>query len=115
MKAFALAVFVLVASTASAQDTAFRASMVAAVAAHGADLATTENCLGAGRCRELNKFLLRFDQPGVFGAVKMGVAALSLWGVAKLHDSHPKIAQIVNWSTAAVFTGIAVHNTRVGQ
>ncbi len=115
MKAFALAVFVLIASSASAQDTAFRASMVAAIAAHGADLATTENCLGAGRCTEMNQFLLRFQQPGVFGAVKMGIAALQLWGVAKLHETHPVIAQIANWSTAGIFAGIAVHNARVSR
>ena len=101
------------ARSASGQDNAFRASLVAVVAAHGADLATTEHCLGSGRCRELNTFLLRFDQPAVFGAVKMAVAGLSLWGTAKLRESHPKLAIVVNVGMAGAFGAIAIHNARV--
>jgi hypothetical protein len=108
-----LLIALLVASTASAEDRIFRVSMVAAMAAHGADLASTEWCLGAGTCRETNRVLGRFStQPATFGAVKIGVAALSLWGTAKLHESHPKIAIALNLGVAAFFTGIAVHNTR---
>ena len=100
-------------TTVQAQDTLFRASLVAAVAAHGADLATTEYCLGAGKCREANPFLLRFDQPAVFGAVKMGVAAVGLWGTAKLNDAgHKRWAVLVNLAQAGAFTAVAVHNAR---
>ena len=104
------------ASTARAQekpDIPFRISLVAAVAAHGADLATTEYCLGAGKCFEANPWLTRFStQPGVFGATKMGIAALSLWGVAKLHESNRTLAIIVNFAVTGAFTAIAIHNTR---
>ena len=96
-------------------DSVFRASLVAAIAAHGADLATTEFCLGAKRCMEQNKFLARFDQPAVFGAVKMGLAGLQLWGTAKLHERNRTLAILVNIASTAVYTGIAIHNTRQGQ
>lgn len=102
-------------TSASAEDRLFRISLVAAMAAHGADLASTENCLGAGRCRELNPFLARFDQPAVFGAAKIGVAALSLWGLAKLHETHPKLATISSFAMAGAFAGIAVHNAKVSR
>ena len=98
-------------STARAQekpDIPFRISLVAAVAAHGADLATTEFCLGARKCTEA-----RFStQPGVFGATKMGIAALSLWGVAKIHESNRIVAIIVNVAMTGAFSAIAAHNTR---
>ncbi len=109
-----LILLLLCASTARAQSqTAFRASLVAAVAAHGADLAATENCIGAGRCTELNPFLLRFAQPGVFGAVKMGVAGLSLWATAKIYESHPTLAVWLNVAQCAGFSAIAIRNARV--
>jgi hypothetical protein len=104
------------ASSARAQDSPdipFRISLVAAIAAHGADLATTEYCLGAKRCTEVNPWLTRFStQPGVFGATKMGIAALSLWAVAKVRESHRPLAIIINFGMAAGFTAIAIHNTR---
>ena len=94
-------------------DIPFRISLVAAVSAHGADLATTEYCLGAKRCTEINPWLTRFStQPGVFGATKMGIAALSLWGVAKIRESNRPLAIIVNFGMAAGFTAIAIHNSR---
>lgn len=88
-------------------------TMVSAIAAHGADLASTENCLGAGRCRELNPWLARFEQPAIFGAAKMGVAAGSLWGTAKFAESHPKLAVLANVAVSVTFSGIAIHNARV--
>jgi len=104
------------AHTAHAQDTAFRVSLVAAIAAHGADLAGTEHCLGAGRCTELNPWLARFNQPGMFGASKMAVAALSLWGTTKLKDAgHPKLAIAANVGQAISFSLIAWHNARVSR
>jgi len=105
---------ILSASTAHAEeDRLFRVSLVAAMAAHGADLASTEFCLGEGTCRETNKALARFStQPATFGAVKMGIAALSLWGTAKLHDNHPKLATAINFGVTAFFSGVAVYNGR---
>jgi len=88
-------------------------SMVTAIAAHGADLASTEHCLGANRCREMNPWLARFDQPAIFGAAKMGIAAGSLWGTSLLAREHPKLAVAVNLAMTGAFAGIAVHNAKV--
>jgi hypothetical protein len=116
MKALLAVLCLLYAVPVAAQDTAFRASMVAAIAAHGADLSSTEHCLGAGRCTELNPWLARFDQPAVFGAAKMAVAGLSLWGTAKLKDAgHPKLAIAANVGQAIGFSLIAWHNARVSR
>jgi len=101
MKSIAVCMLILCvcASSARAQDSPdvpFRISLVAAVAAHGADLATTEYCLGARRCTEINPWLTRFStQPGVFGATKMGIA----------------VAIIINSGMAAGFTAIAIDNS----
>ena len=104
------------ATSARAQDSPdvpFRISLIAAVSAHGADLATTEYCLGAGKCTEANPWLARFSaQPGVFGATKMAIAGLSLWGVAQIRESHRTLAILINYGMTAAFTAIAVHNTR---
>jgi hypothetical protein len=118
MKHFGVCVLLMLACASSmhAQDSPdipFRISLVAAIAAHGADLATTEYCLGAKRCTEVNPWLTRFStQPGVFGATKMGIAALSLWAVAKVRESNRPLAIIINVGMAAGFTAIAIHNTR---
>ncbi len=114
MRALIVLVALLVASSASAQDQIFRASLASAVVAHAMDLATTEHCLGAKTCTETNAALSRFTtQPIAYAGVKMGVAALSLWGTAKLHETHPKLATAINLGVTALFTGVAVHNTRV--
>ena len=97
-----------------AQGPVYKTSLVAAIAAHGADLATTENCLGSGRCRELNPWLARYDNPATFGAVKMGVASVGLLLTHKLHQNHPKLATLINFGVAAAYSGIAYHNSRVG-
>lgn len=129
MRILIVLVVLLSASSASAQftheanrfyepkpDIAFRISLVAAVAAHGADLATTEFGLGTGRVREINPWLTRFStQPAVFGATKMGIAAFGLWGTAKLHETHPRWALVANLAQTAAFSAIAVHNTRVSR
>ena len=88
-------------------------SFVVALAAHGADLASTEHCLGAGRCRELNPWLARFNTPATFGAAKMGVAGASELWLYELAQEHPKIAFWTNLAIGATFTGIAAHNARV--
>ena len=110
-----LVLVMLWAMPVQAQDTAFRASMVAAVAAHGADLGSTMHCLGSGRCREMNPLLARFEQPAVFGAVKMSVVGLQLWALAKLHERHPRWAIGLNLLSAGAFSAIAYHNTQVAR
>ena len=112
-----LVALVLVAAPVSAQtSTPFRLSAAALIAAHGADLATTEHCLGSGRCHETNPALRLFTtSPGVFGAVKMGLAAVTVLGTVRLHKNHPKLATALNCGMMALFGGIAVHNARVGS
>lgn len=102
-------------SPARAQEhqTAVRASMVAAIVAHSMDLAETEHCLGAHKCTEMNPFLVRFTSPSGFAVAKMGVASLTLWGVAKIAELKPRLAILVNCVTAGAFAGIAVHNAKV--
>lgn len=87
-------------------------SFVFAVGAHGADLASTEYCLGKGSCTEMNKFLARFNQPAVFGGAKMGVAAGSEVLIYDLSKEHPKLAFLSNMIVGSVFTAIAVHNSQ---
>jgi hypothetical protein len=91
----------------------YKFSLVLVMAAHGADLASTEHCLGAGRCREMNPLLVRFDQPVAFGAAKMGVAGVSVLAVDRLHKTHPKLAVIVNLGIASAFGAIAARNARI--
>ena len=90
-------------------------SFVLAIAGHGADLASTEHCLGSGRCRELNPWLARFENPGVFGAAKMGVAGVSEVWLYDLSKSHPNIAFWSNLAIGATFSAIAAHNARVSK
>lgn len=94
--------------------TLFRGSMAAVVLAHSFDLALTVDCRARGRCREVNPWLARYERAAPFTLAKMGVATGTLWGVAKLHEHYPKAAIAVNVATAAVFSGIAWHNARVG-
>ena len=106
---------ILLATPVAAQDTLFRASLVSAVIAHSADLAETQRCLGSGRCRETNPWLLRFDSPSGFAVAKMGVASATLWATAKIHETHPRLAILANLGQTVAFSWIAVHNARQGR
>lgn len=102
------------ASQASAQEAPrlYKFSFATAVVAHSADLSTTEFCLGAHRCKEANPFLAPFsDRPLVFGAVKMGGAALQLWAISRIQNK--RVATIANVVVTGVFTGIALRNARL--
>lgn len=111
-----LVVFVLlIAHAASAEDKLFRATLVSAVVAHGMDLAETQRCLGAGRCRELNPWLARVESPSGFAIAKMGLASGTLWATAKLHELHPRLAILANVAQTVTFSWIAVRNARVGR
>jgi hypothetical protein len=87
-------------------------SFIVAIAGHGGDLASTEHCLGAGRCRELNPWLARFNDPAAFGAAKMGVAGVSEVWLYDLSKSHPKLAFVANIAIGATFSAIAMHNSQ---
>lgn len=94
-------------------DPLYRVSQVTAIAAHGADLAETEHCLGSGRCVEMNPWLARFKDPSAFGAAKMGVAALGLWATDKIPNRVVRI--VVNFGVASAYFSIAAHNSRVSR
>ena len=125
-------VLLLVPRAVHAEDKLFRVSMVTAMTAHATDMGGTLYCLGRAyqseedarlggtsiryNCRETNPILGRWSaQPAAFAAIQMGVAALQLLAVAKLHENHRKTAIAINFATTAFFIGVAVHNTRVSQ
>lgn len=89
----------------------YRASQLAAGAAHGADLATTEYCLGAATCRETNAALIRFsNNPLKFGVFKAGIATAGLIATDKI--ANRKLGAIVNYAVAGFFFTIAARNTQ---
>lgn len=90
-------------------------TLVTSLAAHGADLATTEHCLGAGTCHETNPILARFDQPFAFGAGQMGIVGIERLAVAKVEEKHPKWALVLNLVVTGAYSGIALHNAKVGK
>jgi hypothetical protein len=116
--AIILAGIVLIASCqpASAQglDTVYTVSEWAVLTAHSMDVASTQRCLGAGRCTELNPLLARYESPVTFTAAKFGLAAAQLWATRRMKRTHPKIATVANFAIAAAFTSIAIRNVRIG-
>ena len=90
-------------------------TLIASLAAHGADLAETEHCLGAGKCHEMNPALARFHSPSAFGAAKIGVASLGAFGSMKLQENHPKLAILLNVSVTGAYSYIAYHNSVIGR
>lgn len=120
MRYIASILFAVMLSSASVAhaDGLYKTSLVLNVAAHGADLATTEYCLGAKKCVEMNAALARFEQPAVFGSVKMGVAAGSMLLAHKIYGDGTsrkrRWASIAfNFASASAFFTIAAHNARV--
>lgn len=111
-----LALVLAVASPASAQglDTVYTVSEWAVLTGHAMDLASTQRCLGAGRCTELNPLLARYESPVTFTAAKFGLAAAQLWATRRMKRTHPKIATVANFAIAAGFTALAIRNTRIG-
>ena len=97
-----------------------KASFVFAIAGHGADLASTEHCLGAGKCREANPWLARYDSPVRFGVAKMLVAGGSEWGlyeyVKPRGDGKDKrraiVGVVMNGALGATFLSIGMRNAR---
>lgn len=113
MKALLLVLFVCVAVPAHAEDRLLRISEAVAIIGHGADLASTQHCLGAGRCRELNPWLARYNNPVGFAVAKMGVASVGLWATSKIPNK--TLAAIVNFGVGSAFLAIAVRNSQVAR
>lgn len=112
IEAVAVFAFLLfVAAPISAQDRIFHVSRIALLAGTGADLATTSYCLGARTCRELNPLLAPIRHPIALGATKMGIAGAQLLLVAKVHQTHPKLATALNLASASLYFWVAARNT----
>ncbi len=92
-------------------DTLFNLSAAVAVVGHGADLATTQRCLGEGRCVEVNPWLLRYQQPVPFAVAKMSVATVGIWAASKIPNR--KLGALVNFAVGSGFLALAAHNEKV--
>lgn len=90
-------------------------TFVFAIAGHGADLASTEHCLGARTCTELNPWLVRYSNPVAFGISKMAVAGISEVFLYKYSKTHPKVAGAINLLVGSTFTAIAIRNTHAAS
>lgn len=98
---------------ARADETVYRISEAVAVIGHGADLGSTQRCLGSGRCKELNPWLVRFNEPLTFAVAKMSVASIGIWAASKIPNK--TLGAIVNFGVGSAFLAIAVRNTQVGK
>jgi hypothetical protein len=97
-------------------DRIYTVSEWAVLAGHGMDIASTQRCLGAGRCRELNPWLARLDNPVGFTAAKFGLAAAQLIVTRRMKAAgHPKWAAVTNYAIAAGFAALAIRNERIGR
>lgn len=105
----------LMAAPVAAEDRPlwYDASEAVAVIGHSVDLAATQNCLGAGRCRELNPWLGRYDNPVAFAAAKMTVASVGLWVARKIPNK--TLGAMVNYGIGAAFVAIGARNERIGR
>ncbi len=111
----AFAVVLVCAAPLSAQDRAFTVSEWAVLGAHALDASATQRCVGSGRCRELNPYLARFDQPVAFTSAKVGLAWVQLWAVRKIRLTHPRLATATNYAIALGFGALAIRNERLGR
>lgn len=113
-RTFCLLTCLLLAPTVvHAQDRVFTFSEAAVVVAHSTDLAVTQRCLGEGRCRELNPWLMRFNQPVPFAVAKMSIATLGLYATRKIPNRW--LGAAVNFGVASAFLAVTAHNVGVRQ
>lgn len=90
------------------------ASEWAVMYGHAIDTATTQHCLGAGVCRELNPYLGRFNNPIAFTTAKIGVGIIQLYLTRRLaRIENPKLAAVVNFAVTSALTSVAIHNQRL--
>lgn len=93
----------------------YTASEWAVFYGHAIDTATTQHCLGAGTCHELNPYLGRFKNPIGFTTAKIGIGFAQLYIVRKVaRYKSPKLASIFNVVVSSALTTVAIHNQRVG-
>ena len=85
-------------------------SFVFAMTGHGIDLSSTQRCIGANVCRELNPFLARFENPIGFATAKMVVAGSTEVVIYDFSKDNRPIAIITNIAIGSVFTGLGIRN-----
>lgn len=85
-------------------------TFVFAITGHGIDLGSTQNCIGARRCTELNPFLLRFENPIGFSVAKMGLAGATEVVIYDFSKKYTKEATLTNIAIGTVFTYIGFRN-----
>lgn len=93
----------------------WRASFIAAIAAHGADLSTTAWCRGQNLCEEANPVLKwADDNPITLGFAKMGfAAAVQLIPYWIMRSGHRQTAIWINVGQVILFSAIAAHNANL--
>lgn len=81
----------------------------------GADLASTERCLGARACQEVNPVLSWASSRNslVFGVTKMAMTGLVMYLVHKLFETHPRIAFVVGTGISSLWAYTAYRNSRL--
>lgn len=85
------------------------------VVGSGFDLGTTLYDLHTLPGHEANPFLAHGGTVGLI-AVKSGATALLVVAVNRLtHEGHPRLAQVIGWTSGVVFSGVAIRNLRVGR
>jgi hypothetical protein len=94
----------------------YTASEWAVLIGHAADIGSTQRCLGASRCVELNPWLGRFESPVGFTLAKSALAVGQLIVTRRMKAAgHPKRAAVTNYAIAGAFVGIALRNQAVGR
>ena len=115
MKVLAVCLMCVLLSQRAAAQSIFYLSEAVAVTGHAADLASTQHCLGAGRCHELNPLLARYDNPVAFSVAKFSVVSLQLWAVRKMRPTHPRLAILTNIAIGSGFLALGLHNQKVSN
>lgn len=117
MKKIIIILLLASSTTVNAQELqlpkSYTASEAAVVFAHALDLASTQRCLGAGSCHELNPYLARYENPLGFTTAKFGLVFGQLYLNRKLVRQKPFLATVINAGISSLITSIAVRNYRI--
>jgi hypothetical protein len=95
--------------------TLLKISFALAVTGHGIDLGATQRCIGAGRCTELNPWLMRYENAVGFSAAKLGVASGTEIMVYEFSKQRRGLAIGVNFTIGGGFTGLGIRNERISR
>jgi hypothetical protein len=111
-----LAVLALAAPASAQSERPLHIAVASYMTLQGADLAVTSYMLGARTAREVNPILAPFSHtPVAFGAIKMGMATATSYGILRLQRQHPKLAFVLAVVGSGVYVGVVYHNARLLQ